>query len=257
MVKVREDLTGRQFGRLKVLERAEDVVNSRGEHIAMWLCQCSCENHNIVTVRGNNLTKQNGTKSCGCLQKENTSTAKKKYNIYDLSSEYGVGWTSNTNKAFYFDLEDYDKIKDYCWVESVDNGVSRLTSYNPETKKTIRMHILLGYKNHDHIDKNELNNMSGNLRACTHQQNDFNRGLYNNNTSGITGVCWHKSAKKWMASIMIDGKDVYLGVFVNKNDAIKARLEAEQKYFGEFAPQRHLFKQYKITTGQNEYRENI
>ena len=33
----------------------------------------------------------------------------KKSNIYDLSGEYGVGWTSNTNEEFYFDLEDYDK----------------------------------------------------------------------------------------------------------------------------------------------------
>ena len=37
----------------------------------------------------------------------------------------------------------------------------------------------------------------------------------------------------------------------NQEDAIKARLKAELKYFGEFAPQKHLFKQYGIAT-QND-----
>ena len=44
-----------------------------------------------------------------------------KYNKYDLLGSFGVGWTTNTNKEFWFDLEDYDKIKDYCWAEN-NNG---------------------------------------------------------------------------------------------------------------------------------------
>ena len=250
MVKVREDLTGRVFGRLKVLEQAEDYINSRGEHIARWLCQCSCENQTIVTIRGIDLRKKNGTRSCGCLQKESVSKAKKKYNTYDLTGEYGIGWTSNTNQPFYFELQDYNIIKDLCWLESIDNGVHRLIAYNPQTKKHIRMHILLGYKNYDHTDKNELNNLHNNFRECTHQQNDFNRGLYSNNTSGVTGVCWHKVCKKWKSAIMINGKSIHLGVFIDKEDAVKARLKAEAKYFGKFAPQIHLFGQYGIEVKQ-------
>jgi hypothetical protein len=246
MVKVKQDLTGMVFGRLTVLRQDEDMVNSRGEHVAKWLCQCSCSENKIVSIRGQDLKKKNGTRSCGCLHKENTSKAKKKYNKYDLSGDYGIGWASNTNKEFYFNLEDYDIIKDLCWLESEDKGVNRLIAYNPQTQKPIRMHILLGYKNHDHIDKNELNNIRSNLRECTHQQNDFNRGLYSNNTSGVTGVGWHKKCKKWKAAIMIDGKTIHLGVFVDKNDAIKARLNAEAKYYGEFAPQQNLFEGYDI-----------
>ena len=49
-----------------------------------------------------------------------------------------------------------------------------------------------------------------------------------------------------MARIVLNKKDIYLGRYSNKEDAIKARLEAEIKYFGEFAPQRHLFEQYGI-----------
>ena len=33
---------------------------------------------------------------------------------------------------------------------------------------------------------------------------------------------------------------------LDKNEAIKLRLEAELKYYGKAAPQRHLFKQYGI-----------
>ena len=46
---------------------------------------------------------------------------------------------------------------------------------------------------------------------------------------------------------MIDYKEIGLGLFENKDDAIKARLEAEAKYYGKFASQQHLFEQYGIT----------
>ena len=51
---------------------------------------------------------------------------------------------------------------------------------------------------------------------------------------------------------MINHKEIPLGYFDDIEDAIKARLEGEVKYFGEFAPQRDLFKQYGIGEGVNE-----
>ena len=48
-----------------------------------------------------------------------------------------------------------------------------------------------------------------------------------------------------------DKQQKYLGCFSDKEIAIKVRLEAEAKYFGDFAPQRHLFEQYGITS-QND-----
>ena len=67
-----------------------------------------------------------------------------------------------------------------------------------------------------------------------------------NNTSGITGVSWDKRLQKWSVRLQVNGERIILGNYVNKNDAIKARLEAEKKYFGEFAPQQHLFQEYGI-----------
>ena len=53
MVKVRKDLTGKTFGRLKVLEQADDYIRpSNGAHEAQWLCERSCEEHTKLIVRG-------------------------------------------------------------------------------------------------------------------------------------------------------------------------------------------------------------
>ena len=52
------------------------------------------------------------------------------------------------------------------------------------------------------------------------------------NKSGIVGVNWDKSRNKWQASIRFQGHKYNLGRFMDKEDAIKARKEAEQKYFG-------------------------
>lgn len=54
------------------------------------------------------------------------------------------------------------------------------------------------------------------------------------NTSGHKGACWDKKCKKWAAPIMVDGRNIYLGLFSDIQDAIAAREAAEIKYFGEY-----------------------
>lgn len=51
------------------------------------------------------------------------------------------------------------------------------------------------------------------------------------NTSGVTGVYWVKSTRKWQSAITFQNKVIHLGTFSNKQDAIDARKEAEEKYF--------------------------
>ena len=86
----------------------------------------------------------------------------------------------------------------------------------------------------DHEDGNGLNNKINNLRLATRSDNCKNRSMNENNTSGVTGVTWVKQAQKWRARIMIDYKSIVLGSYINKEDAIQTRIEAEKKYFGEF-----------------------
>ena len=98
----------------------------------------------------------------------------------------------------------------------------------------------------DHINHDKSDNRKSNLRMCTVAQNNFNKGLSKNNTSGIIGVYWSKKDRKWRSRIMINRKSISLGMFNNLEDAIRARLQAEVNYFGEYAPQQYLFKQYNI-----------
>ena len=51
-----------------------------------------------------------------------------------------------------------------------------------------------------------------------------------NNKSGVKGVSFISKTKKWRADIGYKGENIFLGEFVDKNSAIKARKEAEEKY---------------------------
>lgn len=90
----------------------------------------------------------------------------------------------------------------------------------------------------DHKDEPKTNNKINNLRLATVSQNGMNRvNLASNNTSGCTGVSWNAKEKKWCVQINYNGLYKYLGLFTNKEEAIKVRKEAEIKYFGEFRRQ--------------------
>jgi|TARA_R110002020_G_scaffold425568_1_gene635007 hypothetical protein len=87
----------------------------------------------------------------------------------------------------------------------------------------------------DHKYGDRSNNRIKDLRLASNAQNCINRvNLNRNNTSGAIGLYWDKNAKKWRVQIMVNGKRKHLGYFINKEDAIKARKEAEIKYIGEF-----------------------
>lgn len=87
----------------------------------------------------------------------------------------------------------------------------------------------------DHRDGDRLNNQCGNLRPATKRQNGSNRKIHRNNSSGVSGVNWHKRIGKWQAQIRVNWERVYLGYFTNFEDAVAARKAAEKMYFGEFA----------------------
>lgn len=255
MVKVKEDLTGRAFGRLKVVRQAEDYISNSGKRYARWYVFCSCTPDNEFVVMQNDL-KRGRTNSCGCLMIEiSTKNGKRRHetNTYDLSGEYGIGYCHNTKTPFYFDLEDYDIIKDYCWSEYVSSsGYHALRAKDIEAKRMISMHYLIVGTYHDHINRNPLDNRKSNLRKATSLENMKNQSRHKNNTSGVSGVGWHKGIEKWCARIGVDNKMINLGCFNNKDDAIKARLAAEVLYYGDLAPQKHLYQQYGIEVNIDE-----
>lgn len=179
-----------------------------------------------------------------------TGVKRRKQNKYDLSGNYGIGYASNTGKEFYFDLDDYDLIKQYYWHESQDGYLMACGRTELGDKKHIKLHkIVVNYKIVDHYNRNKLDNRKENLKDSNLCENNRNRPIFRNNISGVMGLNYYINRKTWKASIRLDDKSIFLGYYKNKPDAIKARLDAEVKYFGiEFAPQRHLFEQYNINT---------
>lgn len=228
-----KNLVGRTFGRLKVIE----YKGVDKHHKRLWLCECSCEDKSVIIASTSQLTTGH-TQSCGCLRKERTSKANKKYNNYDLSGEYGIGYTSK-GERFYFDLEDYDKIKKYCW--SVDGHGYFIAPDKNNPSKNIILHRLImncGEKDVvvDHIKHKTYDNRKSQLRVCSDSQNNMNHLKRKDNTSGITGVYLDKRTNQWYAQIKVKNKKrITLGYFSDINDAIKARKNAEEKYFGMYS----------------------
>lgn len=61
------DLTGQKFGRLTVIERAKDHIQTNGRHTVCWLCKCECGN--TCEIRSADL-KRGATVSCGCYNRD-------------------------------------------------------------------------------------------------------------------------------------------------------------------------------------------
>lgn len=79
----------------------------------------------------------------------------------------------------------------------------------------------------DHIDGNRANNAIINLRACTLSQNQHNRKLSSNSTTGYTGVTYVKNRGKYKATIYKDSKPFYLGLYVTAEEAYEAYKKAK------------------------------
>lgn len=134
------------------------------------------------------------------------------------------------------DAEDYELLSKYSWsisktgypVANISGRVTKLHRYLLNIKDP---NVIV-----DHINGNPFDNRRQNLRLCKNAENVRNCKVSKNNTSGYTGIQKVKKSGKYRARITINRKEINLGRFEKIEDAIKARVEAERKYFGDFAP---------------------
>lgn len=153
------DLTGKRFGKLTVIERDCDKNN-----LTHWVCKCDCGA--TKSVRGQHL--RNGLiVSCGCYAKLASAQAKTKKNKIEICKNYAKVYLSNSNKVCIIDIEDVEKIKNYCWAL---NPFGYATTHI-STSKRLLMHRLIcnvggkkGYGAVDHINHDKLDNRKRNLR---------------------------------------------------------------------------------------------
>lgn len=234
MVKVKKDLTGMKFGRLTVLRQDEnDYVNpTTGERVARWICQCDCGA--IKSIASNNL-KHGSSKSCGCAQREATSKRRGqqiKVHSYRIENEVAI-FTTLGEKEFQIDAEDVDKIIGYWWKFNREGYVRTSTSSKSMSLHRLIMNCPEG-KIVDHINHDTADNRKSNLRIVTDSQSMMNTHLRSDNTHGTRGICFRKDSNMWTARIGYQGKRFFLGCFKTKEEAIAARKQAEEKYYGEF-----------------------
>lgn len=232
-------LCGQKFGKLLVIDVAEDYIDPKSKkHIKQYLCQCDCGT--IKVIRASNL-KSGVSKPCGCERLKKcveVNRNNKKLNTYDLTGEYGIGYTSK-GEEFYFDLEDYDKIKNYAWMTNKKGYICTSLQFNNK-KQVLMMHNLVMNNNDntiiiDHINHRVNDNRKEKLRVTVNGQNNMNHSLYKSNTSGCAGVTWKEKNQKWEVRISVNKKRYYLGLYDDINEAIKVRKKAEEKYFGEYS----------------------
>lgn len=136
---------------------------------------------------------------------------------------------------------DYESLVKFKWYAAKHNKVFYATRASKRVngkQVMINMHSFImktpkGMET-DHVDGDGLNNQRKNLRICTVSQNAMNRKPFSNNKSGLKGVYWEKSRKKWNARICFGGNRVNLGYFSSALDAYKAYCDACIKNHGEF-----------------------
>ena len=85
----------------------------------------------------------------------------------------------------------------------------------------------------DHINQVKHDNRIINLREASSAQNNINQPAQINNILGVKGVKRH--GNKFVARINHNRVQYYLGLFNTLEEAINARREAEQEFYGEFS----------------------
>lgn len=146
------DLTGQQFGELKVLNF--DHYSKPGKHGSKWKCLCSCGK--IVCVLGSNLTRGN-SKSCGCSRTldyqigfKGASCRQQILNGYKKhSKEYNREWNISDELAF----ELFDKPCHYCGIEFSNE------------RYIISKNIVYRYNGIDRVN-NDIGYIEGNVVTC-------------------------------------------------------------------------------------------
>lgn len=132
------------------------------------------------------------------------------------------------------DIEDVDRVREaQPWIRDRDKGYAIApTRTLAGTKTTMLLHRFISKAPKgviiDHINRNKLDNRKENLRFSDRSQNHYNSTFFGDDV----GVGWHKRSKSWRAYITVNGRQIHLGNFKFREDALGTRYAAEVHYFG-------------------------
>jgi hypothetical protein len=136
------------------------------------------------------------------------------------------------------DDEDYEYLNQWKWCSAT--GYASRVSLDGGKRTEIRMHrLLVGAEKGqqvDHINRNRLDNRKSNLRICTPKENSRNSSKRKNAVSSVyKGVTKQPNSKRFICTMFVDGKRLYLGQYDEELDAAYYYNMNAKKYFGEFA----------------------
>ncbi len=210
-----KDITGQRFGRFITVK---SVGSNKNKQI-LWEFRCDCGNI-VVTPAGD---KVNGrSKSCGCLKNE---SAKKRFTKHgDVGSTEWRTWRHIKDRC----LNPNDKgFNNYggrgikictAWIDSFETFLKDM-GRKPTPKHS--------------IDRIEIdgNYEPNNCRWATPCEQARNKRIHKNHKNGCAGLHFRERNSRWHAYIFNKGKQLFLGSFISREDAIKARKDAESKYW--------------------------
>jgi len=136
------------------------------------------------------------------------------------------------------DDDDFEELNKYKWSACLCINGYRAVRNIPihGRQKTLLLHRAITNAQDgqivDHRDGNHLNNQRSNLRFCTLSQNQHNRKINSNNSTGYKGI--YPSKKGYRAQIYLNGKQIYLGTRSTPEEAHHLYIEASTKYHGDF-----------------------
>lgn len=211
---------GKKYGLLTIVSEGPKVSYDYGSVRQVW-CKCDCGNPELTLVRTSNLTSGN-TSSCGCVGEESRKThGMSKTRTYQIHE----GMLRRCNCPQQAGYENYG-----------GRGIKVCERWNPLLGGSFEnfyedMGEAPAGMSLDRIDFNG-DYCKENCRWATNSVQGYNKKLDPNNTSGKSGVSWYTQQEKWSAEIHVNNQHIRLGMFVNFEDAVKAREAAELKYYG-------------------------
>ena len=164
------------------------------------------------------------TANIALMEKQQKLTQKRARELFEYNSETGVlSWKKSTNSRARAGDE----------AGSINDGGYRCLGLNGKRYFVHRIiwlyvHGYLPEHEIDHINRDPSDNRIANLREVSRSCNIRNVGNLKNNTSGVKGVNWNKPCQKWEAKICVNNKMLYLGLYKDFDNAVCARLAAEQ-----------------------------
>jgi len=199
------DLTGQRFGKLTVLRKAP----SQGDRRTRWECQCDCGNVYVTTSQ--NLRKGR-VKSCGCGRlKDITNQRFGRLTAVERSDKY-VEYAGHGRKYMWKCICDCGEVV-YRLPEKLRNDVDSACENCKSKSAVSNMYAKAGF-----VEGTQLSKIAATKATAASK-------------SGVRGVIWNKHTGKWRAALRFQGVTHYLGEYTEFSDAVKARRDAEDKYF--------------------------